>query len=393
MKPVSTRVQIAWLAACLLAAGGLWWARDHIGGAIAGLTGAKPSGKQGGRRRGGGKRAVPVIIARAEAASSDERVAAVGTARARRSIMLHAKSDGVIMSLASRPGDRVKAGQTIFALDTTQASLAVRLAEKKLADAQRTLARQQQLSRRGVASKVKVDDSRLAVERAELELHQAQKSLRDLTIAAPFDGVVGMPSVEVGDRVTTATAVVSLDMRRDLLVEFPVPERYATRIRTGHAVTASTPGFDERQFAGRIAYIDSRIDPTSRTAKVRAVFANPKDILRPGMSFAVELLLKGKSYVAVPELSLQWRKGESYVWIVRDKVANKVPVRTIQRQNSRVLIAGEVRDGDLVVVEGVQRLRHGRKVRFDPPAPANQARETRRSARRRPPAGSPTATR
>lgn len=319
------------------------------------------------RKRNRGGRRVPVIVTRVGEARNDDTIAAVGTARARRSVMIHAKSDGVIMAFLPRAGDRLSKGDTIFELDARQAELAVAIAKKKVAETRRQLERAKLLERKNVNSIARVDDAQLAVDQANLELLRTEKSLSDLRIVAPFDGVVGLPKAEIGDRVTATTPIVSLDMRAELLVEFEVPEKYAGRIKQGERVTAVTPSYSDRRFAGRIAYIDSRIDPVSRTVTVRAVIPNTDDVLRPGMSFAVEITLEGAVHTVVPELSLQWRKGESYVWLVRDDKAAKVLVRSVRRRNSIVLINGDVRVGDLVVIEGVQRLRDGRGVTYEPP--------------------------
>ncbi len=378
IKPISLRLQLIVLAGLLAVAAGLWLARQEVGQAAAGLTGKSAEKRD---KRGRALVPVPVIVEVVSPARNDEKISAVGTARARRSVMLHAKSDGQIIAFPAASGQRVKVGDVIFELDKTQAELAVELAQKRLEDAERLLARQEQLKRRRVASSAKVDDNRLIVERALIELRQAQKVLRDMSVTAPFAGVIGLPKAEVGDWVTTATPVVSLDMRTELLVEFTVAERYATRIKQGDTIEATTPGFGTRRFAGRIGDIDSRIDPTARTATLRAVIPNQDDLLRPGMSFVVMFVLPGKSYPSVPELALQWRKGESYVWVVRKQKAHKVLVRTVQRQNARVLIEGPVAAGDLVVIEGVQRLRPGRSVAYDrptgrtPPTAAQKRRE------------------
>ena len=363
IKPLSTRLQIIVLVALLGAGAALWLARSHISAAVAGLANPQATGKA--KRRG--SRAVPVIVTRVAAARNDAVISAVGTARARRSIMIHAKSDGVIMEFAPRAGDRLKRGDLVFELDAKQAELAVEIATKRVAETQRLLERAELLKSRRVNSTARVVDAKIAHERAELELLQARKTLSDLKIAAPFDGIVGLPKVEVGDRVTAETPVVSLDQREELLIEFDVPEKHAAGIARGRAIEAVTPSHAERRFTGRIEYIDSRIDPESRTVRARAVVPNDKDILRPGMSFAVEIVLGGKRHAVVPELSLQWRKGESYVWLVRDNKAAKVLVTTVRRRNSVVLIDGPVKPGDLVVVEGVQRLRDGRAVRYRPP--------------------------
>ncbi|MGI9424451.1 MAG: efflux RND transporter periplasmic adaptor subunit [Hyphomicrobiaceae bacterium] len=363
MKPLPVRVQIIVLIAMIASAGALWLGRDSVKALVGVESDTKP-GKRAQRRSRGG---IPVIVAKVTEARNDETIAAVGTARARRSVMLYAKSDGVITAFLPKAGDRLNAGETIFELDARQAELAAEIAQKRAAESRRLLERARQLQRRRVNSPARVVDAEVAADRAELVLLQAKKVLSDLRIVAPFDGIIGLPKVETGDRVTSTTPIASFDMRAELLVEFEIPEKYSAKIRSGDQITAVTPSYGSKSFAGRVEYLDSRIDPTSRTVKVRAVIPNKSDLLRPGMSFAVEIALAGGSYAVVPELSVQWRKGESYVWRVRGSKVDKSLVSTIQRRNDVVLVSGDVAPGDLVVVEGVQRLRPGRKVLYKAP--------------------------
>ncbi len=364
-KSVPTWLQLIVLA--VLIAGGvvLWQGRAQVGATIAQFMGSSPDKASGKARKRGG-RAVPVIVARVGEARNDELITAVGTARARRSVMLHAKTDGIIVAFPQRAGARVKAGQTIFEMDSKRAVLAVQIAEIRLEEPRRLLERSKLLKRNRVNSSAKVDDAQVVAERAELELNQAKEILQDLNIVAPFDGVLGLPKAESGDRITAATPIASLDMRAELLVEFEVPERFSARLNPGDDIAAVTPSHEREKFAGKIEYIDSRIDPASRTVTVRAIIPNKDDVLRPGMSFVVELLLPGKMFASVPELALQWRKGESFIWLVTDGAAQKTLVTTVKRLNAVVLVDGEVKPGDQVIVEGVQRLRPGRKVRFEP---------------------------
>ncbi len=367
ITPLPLKIQLVAFALLVVTATAVWFVHDQVYDAVAALTGKGRAGngqeELSDRRRN--DPAIPVVVAPITAASNDESIFAIGSARGQRHIMLRAKADGQLMEFPPRAGDRVKAGQLIFRLDTTQAELALKLAEKRLEDAEMLLNRQLQLQERQVSSSAKVADYQLDRERAKLELLQAQKSLQDLSIRAPFAGVVGLPSAEVGERVTTTTDLASLDDRDKLLVEFKVPERYATRIKRSDTFQVETPSLEGRRFTGHIEYIDSRIATETRTVKVRGVIPNDKDILRPGMSFAVEMVLTGQAYPAVPELSLQWRNGESFIWVVRAAKAENLVVRTVQRQSNRVLIDAAVEIGELVVVEGVQRLRDGLTVEYD----------------------------
>lgn len=364
---VSTLLQLTVVAALAWAGYFVWQDRDRAVDVAAQALGLETAPKTKAKKRKRGGKSVPVIVARVGEARNDELITAVGTARARRSVMLHPKADGVMISFGPKAGSRVAEGERVFEIDSNQAELAVQIARKRKEEAQRLLERSELLKKNRVNSVAKVDDAKVVFERAELELQQAQETLRDLKITAPFDGVVGIPKAETGDRVTTSMPIVSLDQRNELLVEFEVAERFAARVSEGDKVSAATPSHENTRFDGHIEYIDSRIDPASRTVKVRAVIPNKDDVLRPGMSFVVELLLPGGTHTAVPELSLQWRKGESFIWLAEDGKAKKVLVKTIKRLNAIVLVEGDVKPGDLVIAEGVQRLRPGRKVDYAPP--------------------------
>ncbi len=361
-RHVSNSVQIIVLAALLAASGALWLGRDHVGSVFAALMDKARDDKKTSRR--GGDRKIPVVVARTRLTANNFTVEAVGTGRARRSVMLFPKVPGEIVEFPAKAGQRISQGDVIMRLDTMDAELAVRVAKTKFIEAKRLMERSEQLLDRNVNSQAKVDDARNLSKRAELELNQAEQTLKDLTSRAPFDGVVGIPKVEMGDRVSTNTAIITLDDRHELLVEFEVPELYIPRLSPGHKIVARTSSFGERKFTGKIAQLDSRVDPTSRSVKVRAVLPNAEDLLRPGMSFSVEVILSGDSYPTIPELALLWGKGASYVWRIKDGRAEKSPVRIVKRLNATILVAGRISEGDLVVIEGVQRLRPGRAVTF-----------------------------
>jgi len=351
------------------AAAWLWTVRAEIPEIYAKITGEPVETNKAQTRRADRRR--PVIVERVGSTTTEEVVAAVGTGRARNSVMIQTKTSGVVADFRSKGGP-VDKGDLILKLQSKSSELAVEIASQKVTEAERQYERAQSLKERQVYSQAKVDDARTELERARLELGQAKEKLKDLDIRAPFDGVLGIPKVEVGDTVTSATAIVTLDNRVEILVEFEVPEQFLARLAVGQSISAATPSYAGRRFAGRIENIDSRIDATSRTVTVRAVLPNPDDLLRPGMSFAVELSLPGGKHPSVPELALQWRKGESYVWIVRGGEAQKVVVEMVKRRNSLILVDGELKPGDLVVVEGVQRLRPGVEVDYTEPPGGEQ---------------------
>ncbi len=310
----------------------------------------------------GAAQAVPVLVEAAGEAPDEVTIEAIGTARAVRSVILFPKVDGEVVELPIQSGQRVRNGEVLMKLANRSAALSVRVAETRVREAKSALARAEQLRRTNVRSPANVEDAEVILERATLELQQAQENLADRTLRAPFDGIVGIPKIEIGDRITAATEIVTLDDRSTLLVEFEVAERYLSRLALGMALDARTPTFPDRRIAGSVDEIDSRVDPVSRTVLIRAAFPNGEDILRPGMSFFVTLKLPGPTMPTVPELALQWRDGKSFVWKIEEGAAQRVDVVARRRLNDTVLIEGDIIPGDLVVVEGVQRLRDGRHV-------------------------------
>ena len=313
---------------------------------------------------------LPVIVAAVGERADTVMVQAIGTARALSSVTLFPEANGEVIELAVKAGDSVDKDDVILRLDNRNAVIAVELARTHVSDAESALDRTRTLRKSNVKSDANVRDDETALERARLDLRQAQVALTDRTLRAPFAGVIGIPKIEVGDRITTDTAVATLDDRTSLLVEFEVAERYFSRLKVGMPIRARTPSFPDRPIEGEVSNIDSRIDPVARTALIRASFPNPDDTLRPGMSLGVTLNLIGPVLPTVPELAIQWRDGQSYVWLIREGAAERVSVVSRRRLNQTVLVEGDLTPGDLVVVEGVQRLRPGAAVRITQPPEA-----------------------
>lgn len=354
--------QILIFAVLLAGAVALWTGRAEIDA----LFGTSTTAEQG-KKKGKKERPVPVIVKSVAAAPDNILIEAIGTARAKRFVTLYPESDGVILDVRVKAGERVAIGELILELESEDEKLAVTMAETKREEAERQLNREKQLRRRRVKSDANVEDAQSVFDRAGVEFAQARRALDDRRVNAPFAGVVGIPNIESGDRVTTATKLVTIDDRSTLLVEFEIAERYLARLQQGAKIESRIPAYPDRLFAGVIDRIDSRVDPLSRTIKVRAAFPNDKDELRPGMSFFVHLNLPGPVYTVVPQLALQWDSGKSYVWKIEKRRAVKVPVRSIRRIGNKILVDGALETGDFVVVEGVQRLRKGKKVTYKDP--------------------------
>jgi RND family efflux transporter MFP subunit len=308
----------------------------------------------------------PVVAQPVAFTPQQTRIRAIGTARAVRSVTLYPASDGEVVVLDIDPGSKVQQGDVLLKLDDRQAALDVQLAQVAIKNAQQLLARYERIKDTGAVSASTIDTARNDVEAAMIELKQARETLRDRTLRAPFDGYVGLTDIDVGDRITTSTAVTTLDDRSTLLIDFQVPETYIERVAIGSAVSLRATTLEAARTEGGVTDIDSRIDPVTRTVQVRAGFNNKQDRFRPGMSFEISMDFKGRDYPSVPEIALQWGSEGAYLWTIEDGLAQRVPALVIERQDSRILVDADIEKGDLVVVEGMQKMRDGLPVRVDP---------------------------
>jgi RND family efflux transporter MFP subunit len=277
-------------------------------------------------------------------------------------VQLYPPVAGEVKDVLVHAGDQVKTGQVLLILDSAREKLARDLAAVQVRDAKQMLDRYEKARPQGAVSDSEVDEARTALAEARIRLDQAGVDLDDRTILAPFDGMIGIPAVEIGDRIDKTTMITTLDNVESVLVDFEVSETRFRDVQPGQSLRVETWSLPGEKFEGVVDTIGSRVDPESRTFSVRARIPNPSGRLRSGMSFAVYIDVEGKSYPSVPEISVLWGDGGTYVWRIEGEKANRVPVRVVKRTNGHILLDGPIAQGDLIVVEGVQRLRPGRNV-------------------------------
>lgn len=331
-----------------VAAGGWMWLSDQNGNAE-----AKKS------RRGGARLAIvePVTL------STDTfTIRAIGTGKALQSARIYPSVSGEVVAVNFKSRQTVKTGQVLLRLDDEDQRLAIRLARIDVEEAARQAKRLETL-KTGVVARARLETAHAALESARVRLAQAKAALKDRTVIAPFTGVIGLSDVYKGDRVTPDSLIATLDDRSALLVEFAVSEDVAARLRPGLKVRLSAWTLPDRVFEGVIEAMGSRIDPTTRTLTLRASLPNPEDALRPGTSFVTAIDILGKQLPSIREVAVLWSRDGAYVWRVTKGKAEKVFVKVVRREKGRVLVDGPLREGDGIVIEGVQGLRPGQKIK------------------------------
>lgn len=343
-------------------------------------TAAPAQAKMKGRGGPGGGAPLVTAVAAARHTFTDG-LQALGTAQARESIVLTPKVADTIRALRFESGDRVRRGQVLVEMSSVEQ--AADLAEARAANdaAQEELRRYQELYERGFASQARLDTVRAAADAAQARVSAGGSRTADRTIRAPFAGVVGLRTASPGQFMRPGDQIGTLDDISGIKLDFDVSETQIARIRQGVRIIGTTAAFPDRTFQGTVSHVDSRVDPATRTVRVRAMLPNRDEAIRPGMLMTVRVLANPREALAIPEIAILDRADGAYAYRIVSREdarsVEEVTLRTGQRSDGMAEILEGLNAGDLVVTEGVQSVRPGQSVQVGGPQPAAQVPQLR----------------
>ncbi len=293
----------------------------------------------------------------------NERVAAVGSARARQQVTLTTRVAGVIEKVLFEGGQLVEANQPLVELNAEPERIAVETAAAQRQEAADTVERYRQLNE-GTVTRVAVAQADTALKVADAALRRAKDELDRMTIKAPFKGIMGLSNLDAGDYLAVGNPIAPIDDRSTLLIEFTVPEAVAGAMKVGLPVRATLVTRPGEPYTGKLSAVGTRIDPVTRTLAVRAEIPNPDLKLIPGSTFSISIQLPGEDRPVVPALAIQWDRNGAFVWRLTDKnTVERVNVAILAREGDRVNVDAELKTGDRIVVEGGSFLRDEQTVR------------------------------
>lgn len=359
-------VQLFVILLMLAGAAGAYW---HFYGlpwqpVVAQGAAAGPGGGRGGF-------ALPVETVAVKAGPIQRRLTAVGTLRSGESVVIKPEIDGRVVEIGFDEGQPVTKGQVLLALDgaVNQAEVASAQAAVDLAKAD--FERQSELSRRGSGTRASLDQALGEMRTAEAALALAQARMGKLTLRAPFDGIVGLRDVSLGDFIESGDAIVNLEQIDPLKVDFRVAENFLAAVNAGQTIEVAVDAFGQARFIGQVYAIDPLIDESGRSILLRAKLPNTEGKLRPGLFARVELVLNEKAdALQVPEAALVPQAGSQFVFKVVDGKAALTKVEPGIRRDGMVEIVEGLAEGDTVVTAGQIKLRDGAPVQPAPPPSA-----------------------
>jgi membrane fusion protein (multidrug efflux system) len=310
-----------------------------------------------------------VVMTRVAPVEWRDTLEALGTARANESVTLTAKVSETVRKVAFDSGDIVRAGDVIVDLSSGAQLAGLEEARAAYQEAERQLARGQELAGKQLISASQLDTQRATRDAAKARMDVVRAQLSDRVITAPFDGILGLRRVSPGSLVTPGTAIATLDDISVIKLDFNVPERFLAVLEKGQDITAHSETWPDREFAGRVASVDSRVDPVTRSVTVRGEIPNPDRLLRPGMLLSVRLYQAPRQAIVVPEIAVIQVGTEAFVYrVAGDQTASRARIMLGARRRGEVEVTSGLAPGDTIVAEGAVKLRDGARVSAAPTA-------------------------
>jgi membrane fusion protein, multidrug efflux system len=251
----------------------------------------------------------------------------------------------------------------------------VQIAQERAAGASQRITTQQKraasLTARAQSVEQRAGSARSRAQSVAQRTASVQSRLADRTIRAPFSGRLGLRTVSPGQLARPGEALATLDDISQIKIDFDVPESRMNSLQVGTQIVVRSAAVPDQLNRAIVRFIDTRIDPRSRTVRARAYVPNDNGMLRPGMLMSVDLLSPGRQMPAVPEVALLEEGNESFVFVA-DGVAGadgsglkakKTAITIGARREGFVEVLGGIPVGAPVIVEGLVRLRDGQPIK------------------------------
>ena len=253
-----------------------------------------------------GGMALPVEAVTVKAEPLQAGITTVGTLRADESVVIRPEINGRLVAVHFEEGQRVAQGARLFSMDASVTEADLREAQANYENARRGNERATDLGARQLLSRSDVDTARAQLGVTQARVASARAQLEKTTIVAPFNGVIGLREVSVGEVLSPGQALVNLVRLDPMEVDFSLPEGELASVAAGQPVRLTVDAFPGQAFTGEVMAIEPVIDVNSRSAKVRARVPNPDYLLRPGLFARVTLEVgdAGASAIVIPEQAL-----------------------------------------------------------------------------------------
>ena len=292
---------------------------------------------------------VDVPAVRVETAGAAGFYRAPGNVRSARRAELTTRVGGRVESVRVRPGDRVRAGQLLLAVERASLSAAERQAASALELATTNLRRVERLYADSAAPLVQLEAARNAMAQAEGQSRAVRADLSYADIRAPFDGTVASRLVDPGDNAAPGQPLLVIEDRGAREIVVTVPDELSHAVRPGQEVTVEI-GAGGRRVSARTLAVVTGADPKSPTVEIR--LAGPLD-LSPGLAAVALIPAEDRAALVVPRSALVQRGQLQGAYLFApDSTLRLRWIRVGRSRGDSVEVVSGLREGDLLALDG-----------------------------------------
>ncbi len=184
-------------------------------------------------------------------------------------------------------------------------------------------------------------------------------------ITAEFEGKLGKREIAQGV-LGSSSMIITLDDLKKIIIDIKVPENYVGVLKAGLKVEITNSAFN-KVFKGKVESVSSRIDPSTRSILARIIVDNKKFEIIPGQLMTVKVIYNEINQIGVPESSVTIQGDTAFVYIVNNNTAEKKNIKIGKRNFGKVSVISGIDEGDIVISEGVSKVRNKSKVKIIKP--------------------------
>ena len=291
-----------------------------------------------------------------------------GTVSSDESTTLSFSVAGTIEALYAKEGQKVTKGQLLGKVKNGEYLNAYNIAEAELAEAQDGYQRLKKLHDANALPDVKWVEMQQRLKQAENAAEMAKRTLDDANLISPASGTITRKMADVGQTVVPVQPIYEIVSTGNLVIEVPVSEAQIGGFDIGEPAKITIDSSDAAPLEGKVTYKSIVADPLTRTYSVKVDIPNKEGKILPGMIGNVEFIkdASGSSDfqgVALPSQAVLLNHDNRwFVWVVGDSIAHQRFVTADELTANGVIVKSGLNPGELVVVEGMQKVSNGTKV-------------------------------
>jgi len=300
-------------------------------------------------------------------------LSAIGSVSAVQGAVVSTELGGVVAEIDFQSGGVAKKGDVLMRLDSSAEEAQLHTAEADLELAKANLDRERDLAVRKVVSKQELDTAQSTFGQKQGAVDNMRAFITKKQIRAPFDGMLGIRQVNVGQMINSGQQVVQLTALDRVYVDFALPQQNLPQLAAGYEARVHADALPGREFKGKVTAINSMVDNVTRNISLQATFDNPDHELHPGMFVKVEVILPNKSKtLVIPGSAVSYAPYGNSVFVIDNKKDPKTGkesqslrqafVRIGEARGDFVAVTEGLKAGDVVVSTGVFKLRNGMPV-------------------------------